>query len=165
MNMKTHVVMSTAHSNQPTKEVISSIALLVSVVICTFAILGFQYFWYLPLINQSRQTIAVTESQPGIGAGPFAQFLPENYSGGLCHDIADGRSIPAGTMCIIKPGEIMQTYSAVKIWNYKDHYWMDPPGTGGAGERTLLDGNALGGTTSSPVVLSCPWGCTLGYPF
>lgn len=165
MNMKPHVVMSTAHSNQPKKEVISSIALLISVVICTFAILGFQYFWYLPLIAQTRSQITVVETQPGIGAGPFASFLPKNFTGGLCHDLADGQSIPVDTMCIIKPGEVMQTYSAVKIWSYKQLDWINVPNAGTAGERTLLKADDLGGSTGGPIILTCPWGCTLGYPY
>ncbi len=155
--------MSSAPSHQP-KEVVPSLFLLFSVVLCTFAILAFQYFYYLPLIQQSRTQLSQIEPTQG-GPGPLAGFLPEKYQAGLCNDIADGRSVPPDTMCIIKPGEVIQTFSAVKVWNYRDKYWMDPPGYVQAGERTLIDANEIGGLTMGPVLLSCPWGCTLGYPF
>lgn len=146
------------------KEIVPSWALLVSVLVCAFAILFFQYFYYLPLLEQNRGSGGGVIAGETGDIGLLSEYLPDDYNAVLCNDIADGRSVAPNTMCVIKPGEKLQTFAAIKVWNYRDRYWMEPPGYVQAGELTILDGSVLGGATLSPTLLSCPWGCTLGYP-
>jgi hypothetical protein len=146
----------------PNTSWISSFGLALSVAICTLAIIIVQYFYFVPMKQDSQSTSAASTS---VSQSIINSFLPTDRNLVSCKSIADGRSIEPNTTCVVNPNETIQTFSAVKIWSYKDQYWVDPPGYTGAGTRTLINPPETQSTVTAPIILTCPWGCTLGYPF
>ncbi len=140
----------------------STAGLAISVLICTIAIVVTQYFFFLPSKENSQSPMAAsTATKQSI----ITSLLPTDRDLVPCKSIADGRSIEPNTTCVVNPRETIQTYSAVKIWSYRDQAWVDPPGYTMAGTRTLINPPEDQSVTTAPVILTCPWGCTLGYPF
>ncbi len=141
---------------------ITSLALCVSVAICAVLILGAQYFVFMPMLDDAKASNQL--SAPATTLSLFQEYLPTDKNLQLCNEIADGRSLPAETTCIVAPSEVIQTFSAIKVWSYSDQLWLNPPNYTEAGERTLIDPTEYQANLPGPVIISCPWGCTLGYP-
>lgn len=140
----------------------SSVALFLSVLVCTAAILAAQYFVFMPMLQKATGTDQLTTPVKTVTA--LQDYLPADKTLEPCSTYADGRSLSLDTTCVIAPTETIQTYSAIKIWSYAEQDWINPPNYTQAGERTLISAAEYQPGLPGPIILSCPWGCTIGYP-
>ncbi len=141
---------------------LSSLALFISVALCGALILAAQYFIFMPMLDDAKATNQL--SGPATTINLLQPYLPTDKKIQNCKDIADGRSLPSDTTCLIAPDEAFQSYSAVKVWSYTEKNWVNPPGYIEAGQRTVVNPAEYQPGLPAPVILNCPWGCTLGYP-
>lgn len=137
--------------------IISFLSVLLSLLIMFCA----QYYYFLPQIEKMVSSDA-SDSAEVVVFDTLKEFLPKVKDLKQCSELIDGKQIQAGTACIMQPNKIIQTYSAIKIWNYADKEWQDLPDNE-AGKQTILNPIEMQSSFMSPLILSCPWGCTLGY--
>lgn len=77
--------------------------------------------------------------------------------------VGTGTSIPNEEICFYDGIKDIQTYADVQVWSYSDNKWVEPVGTGNPEVKTVLRPNNTELGYYYPIVIKCPWGCTLGY--
>ena len=144
-----------------TKKPNNSLHLLVSVILCVSIILFTQFFIFIPKTKDIKPINTFDSNLSDYAE--VLKFFPPQVRILDCSNLVTGESIEQNTTCVIKPKDIIQTYSAVKIWNYTTQSWETPP-ENVPGEKTILDQEKLQDIVRGPVIMTCPWGCTMGYP-
>lgn len=80
-----------------------------------------------------------------------------------CGDYIGSVTIPENTTCIYDGVRDLQTYSDIQVWSYSEKNWVEPYGVGDPKIKTIIKPNDTVLGAYYPIVIRCPWGCTLGY--
>jgi hypothetical protein len=76
-----------------------------------------------------------------------------------------GTNIPLDEkdVCFYDGDRDVQTNSDILVWSYSEKKWIEPVGTGDPKVATIIRPNDTELGIYYPVIIKCPWGCTLGY--
>ncbi len=138
-----------------------------SIVVTLFLVgVGYVAYDYFNLNNKLKLEVsALTEKASKLEASARSVVTtrgPENTK--PCREWI-GTNIPLAEndVCFYDGDRDVLTNSDILVWSYSENKYIEPVGTGDAAIPTIIRPNDTELGAYYPVIVKCPWGCTLGY--